>query len=96
MVRDAAGSRFTDGVVDVVLDSAHCVVSSRARAPRDGHTLSLGHFHALRLLADAVLLGINPFTANALPARTEVRGAPVRPGGQAPSADPPSSARKEP
>jgi len=95
LVRDAAGSRFSDGVVDVVLDSAHRVASSRARAPRDGHTLSLGHFHALRLLADAVLLGINPFTANGLPTRTHVRDAPIRPGGQAPSADPPSSARKE-
>ncbi len=58
--RGAKEARFSDGVIEAGLDAEHRVSSSRLRAPREGHTLPLWRYHALRLLSDAVLRGINP------------------------------------
>ena len=69
--RGPAGARFSDGVIEVVLDAAHQVSSCRLRGPHQGHTLPLWRYHALRLLSDAVLRGINPLTAAGLPAPVE-------------------------
>jgi putative selenate reductase len=75
--RGAEGTRFTDGVIEVTLDADHRVTARRLRAPAEGHTLPLGPYHALRLLSEAVLRGINPMTAALSPAGPEARPAPA-------------------
>ncbi len=71
---EAGGARFSDGVIEAVLDPAHRVAASHLLAERDGHTLPLARYHALRLVRDAVLKGINALTAAWLPALAEERG----------------------
>jgi ferredoxin len=68
--QEATGARFSDGSIEVVLDGEHRVSSIRLRASREGHILPLWRYHALRLLCDAVVRGINPLTAPGMPALT--------------------------
>jgi len=44
------------------------LVGTRLLAAREGHVLPLARYHALRLLREAILAGINPITAARLPA----------------------------
>jgi putative selenate reductase len=67
---DAKGGRayFSDGVVycEIALED-HAVVgsacASHAIARNDGHALPLWRYHAMRLLLDGALAGINPVSA---------------------------------
>ncbi|MBI4574695.1 MAG: 4Fe-4S dicluster domain-containing protein [Planctomycetes bacterium] len=62
-------SLFGDGVVEARLDAAHRVVEARCLpGTPDGHCLPLGRYHAVRLLRDATLAGINPVSAALLAA----------------------------
>jgi putative selenate reductase len=62
---------FSDGVVYCEIDlEGHKVLgsacASHAIARNDGHTLPLWRYHAMRLLLDGVLAGINPVSARFL------------------------------
>jgi putative selenate reductase len=66
--RERGRAYFSDGVVYCEIDLASHVVlgsacASHAIAKNDGHTLSLWRYHAMRLLLDGVLAGINPVSA---------------------------------
>jgi putative selenate reductase len=52
-----SGARFSDGVVEALLDGTHRLVSARvlATVPVPGHRLPLWRYHAMRLLRDAAL-----------------------------------------
>jgi putative selenate reductase len=63
----AGGGRISDGVVEATLDSSHGLIATRVLVAREGHVLPLWRYHALRLLRDAVLRGINPVTAGRPP-----------------------------
>lgn len=65
---EGGGARFGDGVAEATLDAAHRVVSTRAVHPREGHVLPLARYHAMRVLRDAALSGINPVSTAWLPA----------------------------
>jgi putative selenate reductase len=59
---------FSDGVVYCEIDLGHHTVvgsacASHAIARNDGHTLPLWRYHAMRLLLDGVLAGVNPVSA---------------------------------
>jgi putative selenate reductase len=60
-------ARFSDGAIEVTLDTDHAPVSTRILEARQGHVVSLRHYHALRLLRQAVLKGVNPVSAAFLP-----------------------------
>jgi putative selenate reductase len=59
---------FSDGVIycEIALDTHQLLASacaSHAIARNDGHTLPLWRYHAMRLLLDGALAGINPVSA---------------------------------
>ncbi len=60
--------RFSDGVIDVVLDHDHRVLSVRVLERREGHALPLWRYHALRVMREALLTRVNPVSAPFLPA----------------------------
>jgi hypothetical protein len=62
--RRDAGWRFGDDAIEATLDDDGTPLTTRVLAPRDGATLRLSRFHALRLLAPAVLSGVNPIAAS--------------------------------
>jgi putative selenate reductase len=61
------GARISDGVLEAMLDAGDALVEARVLVAREGHILPLWRYHALRLLRDAVLKGINPVTAGRPP-----------------------------
>jgi putative selenate reductase len=66
--RENGRAYFSDGVVYCEIDLAdHSVLgsacASHAVARNDGHTLPLWRYHAMRLLLDGALAGINPVSA---------------------------------
>jgi len=61
-----AGSRFSDGALEVELDASHAVVATRVLAPAPGRVMSLSRYHAMRLLREAVGKTVNPVTAAGL------------------------------
>jgi putative selenate reductase len=64
----AGGGRISDGLVEATLDVGHQLVATRVLLAREGHVLPLWRYHALRVLREAVLRGINPVTAGRLAA----------------------------
>jgi len=62
-------ARFSDGAIEAELDAAHQVRSARPLVVAPGHVLPLARYHALRLLCDATLAGVNPVSALWLPGR---------------------------
>jgi putative selenate reductase len=60
-------ARFSDGVLEATLDAEGGLISTRILNRGEGHRLSLWPFHALRLLRQAVLAGVNPVSAPLLP-----------------------------
>lgn len=71
LTRTENGARFGDGAIEVELDAAHRVVSTRVSGAHEGHTLPLARYHAMRLLRDAVLARVNPVSAQFMPALRE-------------------------
>ena len=61
--RAADHERFDDGVIEAELDSAGRLVSTRTLERREGHVLPLARYHAMRLVRDAILAGVNPVSA---------------------------------
>lgn len=61
--RSGAGWRFGNDAIEATLDDDGTPLTTRVLAPRDGATLLLTRFHALRLLVPAVLSGVNPIAA---------------------------------
>jgi putative selenate reductase len=66
--RTALRAYFSDGVIYCEIDlGTHAVLgsacASQAIARNDGHTLPLWRYHAMRLLLDGTLAGINPVSA---------------------------------
>ncbi len=70
--RTAGGERFCDGLLEVEFDAGGRIVAVRAREWREGHVLRLWHYHAVRMLRDAVLKGVNPVSASFLPAQAPI------------------------
>jgi putative selenate reductase len=68
LIRHEGGCEFSDGVIGVTLDPAHRVRAARVLREAPGHVLPLSRYHALRLLCDAALAGVNPVSAPGLPA----------------------------
>jgi putative selenate reductase len=68
LVVEGGLTRFSDGVIECVLDPGDRVVSCRVLRPAPGHALPLARYHALRALREAVLAGFNPVSAPRLPA----------------------------
>lgn len=67
LTRIEGRERFSDGILEVELEGGDRIVSDRAREWREGHTLPLWRYHAMRLLRDAALAGVNPVSAPYLP-----------------------------
>ena len=61
--RVAGGTRFSDGVIEAVLDETHSPISVRVLGDAPDHVLPLARHHALRLLREAVAKTINPVSA---------------------------------
>jgi putative selenate reductase len=83
--RDASGTRFDDGVIEVTLDDAHRVRDTHIMERRAGHELSLARYHELRLLTEAVMTDSNPVSARFLPVLAgdggaDAAGSPSPPG----------------
>jgi putative selenate reductase len=61
--REGEHVHFSDGVIEATLDRDGHLLATRSLAPHKGHVLPLWRYHALRVLVDAVVDGINPVTA---------------------------------
>jgi hypothetical protein len=59
----AAGTRFSDGRIEAVLDAEHRVVSATPIGGPGAHRLPLARYHAMRVLRDAALARVNPVSA---------------------------------
>lgn len=55
--------KFSDGIIDVELSHDHQVVSAKVVRKQEGHVMELWRYHAMRLLREAALAGINPVSA---------------------------------
>jgi putative selenate reductase len=69
--RENGRELFSDGVVEAELNGDRRLINTRVLENREGHTLSLWPLHALLLLRDAVLAGVNPVSAPLLPVLRE-------------------------
>jgi putative selenate reductase len=67
LARAGGRERFGDGVLEVEIEGGERIVWARAREWLEGHTLPMWRYHALRLLRDAALAGVNPVSAPFLP-----------------------------
>ena len=83
--RTLDGWRFGNDAIEAELDDAGTPRATRVLAPREGATLRLAHFHALRLLVPAVLAGVNPI-AVAVPEPISRPGTPRRSPAPGPAA----------
>ncbi len=61
--REGTGWRFRNDAIEAVLGEDGTPLVARVLVPREGATLDLSRFHALRLIVPAVLGGVNPIAA---------------------------------
>jgi putative selenate reductase len=59
----AAGTRFSDGTIEALLDAEHRVLSAASIGKSGEHRLALHRYHAMRVLRDAALARVNPVSA---------------------------------
>ena len=71
--RVGTGWQFANDAIEATLDDEGSTFATRVLAPREGATLRLSRFHALRLLVPAVLAGVNPIAASRVRALSSPR-----------------------